>query len=90
LHGARVFDVVTSRAVAPLPRLARWSLPLVRRGGWLIAMKGASAEAELARARPVLTKLGAGTVEIQRVGVGLVDPPTTVIRVEATRAARVG
>ncbi|MGA9748721.1 MAG: 16S rRNA (guanine(527)-N(7))-methyltransferase RsmG [Nocardioides sp.] len=90
LHGARVFDVVTSRAVAPLPRLARWSLPLVREAGWLIAMKGASAEAELARARPVLTKLGAGTVEIQRFGVGLVDPPTTVIRVEATRAARVG
>ena len=30
LHGEAPFDVVTSRAVAPMDRLARWSLPLVR------------------------------------------------------------
>ena len=29
LHGARTFDVVTSRAVAPLERLLGWSMPLV-------------------------------------------------------------
>ena len=40
LHGHRSFDVVTSRAVAPLDRLARWSLPLVAPGGRMLAMKG--------------------------------------------------
>ena len=29
LHGVRTFDVVTSRAVAPLERLLQWSMPLV-------------------------------------------------------------
>ena len=29
LHGERVFDVVTSRALAPLDRLLAWSMPLV-------------------------------------------------------------
>src|SRR4051812_26987441 len=29
LHGERTFDVVTSRAVAPLDRLLGWSMPLV-------------------------------------------------------------
>ena len=90
LHGARTFDVVTSRAVAPLPKLARWSLPLVRQGGWFVAMKGSSAEEELAGARSLLARLGAGTREVRRLGVGVVDPPTTVIRVEATRSLRVG
>ncbi len=41
------FDVVTSRAVAPMDRLARWSLPLVRSGGLFLAMKGSSAADEL-------------------------------------------
>ena len=35
-------DVVTARAVAPLDRLAGWCLPLVKPGGTLLALKGAS------------------------------------------------
>ena len=42
-------DVVTSRAVAPLGKLAGWSLPLVKPGGHMLAMKGASVYDELAR-----------------------------------------
>ncbi|WP_134324113.1 16S rRNA (guanine(527)-N(7))-methyltransferase RsmG [Cumulibacter soli] len=42
------YDVVTSRAVAPLGRLIEWCVPLVRRGGWLAAMKGRRAEDEIA------------------------------------------
>jgi 16S rRNA (guanine527-N7)-methyltransferase len=37
-------DIVTARAVAPLEKLARWCLPLLRSGGQLLALKGASAE----------------------------------------------
>lgn len=40
---------MTSRAVAPLGKLAKWSLPLVRRGGEMIAMKGESVHEELER-----------------------------------------
>src|SRR3954451_23380282 len=42
LHGCRTFDVVTSRAVAPLPKLLRWCLPLTRPGGEVLALKGRS------------------------------------------------
>ena len=51
LHGDREFSVVTSRAVAPLGRLLDWSMPLVRQGGALVAMKGSSAEEEVADVR---------------------------------------
>ena len=41
--------MVTARAVAPLARLAGWGLPLLRPGGLLLAVKGASAAAEVER-----------------------------------------
>ncbi len=81
LHGSREFCVVVSRAVAPLPKLLRWSLPLVARGGAVLAMKGASAAAELERAGPTLRRLQSGPAEVVRYGEGLVDPPTTAILV---------
>jgi 16S rRNA (guanine527-N7)-methyltransferase len=58
LAGQMAADVVTARAVAPLEKLAGPCLGLLRPGGRLLAMKGASAEAELARARPALGRLG--------------------------------
>ena len=88
LHGAREFDVVTSRAVAPLGRLLDWSMPLVRQGGLLLAMKGSSAAEEIRGAQRELVKHGAGATEVLTCGRGVVDPPTTVVRVEATRPSR--
>jgi 16S rRNA (guanine527-N7)-methyltransferase len=73
-------DVVTSRAVAPLDRLAGWCAPLLRPGGSLVAMKGLSAADELRSARPALDRLGLTDVEVVTVGAGVVDPPTIVIR----------
>jgi 16S rRNA (guanine527-N7)-methyltransferase len=87
LHGVRQFSVVTSRAVAPLPRLLIWSMPLVREGGALIAMKGSSVADEVADARVTLRKVGAGTVDVASYGQNIVEHPTTVLRVEATRSA---
>jgi 16S rRNA (guanine527-N7)-methyltransferase len=78
LEGA---DVVTARAVAPLDRLADWSLPLVRPGGLLLALKGEAAADELAAARPALARAGAAAAEVVRCGVGVADPPTTVVAV---------
>jgi 16S rRNA (guanine527-N7)-methyltransferase len=42
-------DVVTSRAVAPLEKLARWSLPLVHERGVMLALKGSTAQEEIDR-----------------------------------------
>lgn len=68
-------DIVTSRAVAPLGKLAKWSLPLVRRGGEMIAMKGESVHEELERDAADIKRAGGGkaTVEVVR--------GTTIIRV---------
>jgi 16S rRNA (guanine527-N7)-methyltransferase len=60
-------DVVTARAVAPLDRLAPLCAGLARPGGRVLAIKGASAEAELARARPVLTRLGVSDARVVEV-----------------------
>ena len=42
------FDVVTSRAVAPMTRLLPWCAPLIAWGGRLAALKGRTAEQEIA------------------------------------------
>ena len=70
---------VTARAVAPLERLARWCVPLLRPGGRLLAMKGVSAAQELDRDRPVLRRLGVRELELVECGVTIIDPPTTVV-----------
>lgn len=78
-------DVVTARAVAPLARLAGWALPLLRTGGRLLAVKGASAPEEIARDAAAVRKLGGGDPEIVLCGHGVVDPATTVVVVERKR-----
>lgn len=75
------FDVVTARAVAPLGRLAGWALPLLRPGGVLLALKGSTAMAEVAEQRSEVERYGASAIEVLSVGSGVVDPPTTVVRV---------
>jgi len=84
----RTFDVVASRAVAPLGRLAKWCLPLCAEGGVMLAMKGESAEAELAESRPELDALGAEDRKIHQLGVDELKQPTTVVSIVAGRAAR--
>lgn len=74
-------DVVTARAVAALGRLAGWGLPLLRPGGALLALKGSSAAVEVAEQRDEVERYGASAIEVLSLGVGVVDPPTTVVRV---------
>nr|WP_280262850.1 16S rRNA (guanine(527)-N(7))-methyltransferase RsmG [Nocardia wallacei] len=75
-------DVVTSRAVAPLSKLAKWSLPLVHNHGRMLALKGSSAAEELERDRAELLRAGGGHAQVLECGVGIVDPPTVVLSVE--------
>lgn len=59
------FDLVTSRAVAALPVLSELCLPLVKPGGYFLAMKSVDCEAELSSAKRALDTLG-GRVEAVR------------------------
>ncbi len=52
------FDVVTSRALAPLARLAGWCAPLLGPAGAIVAIKGRSANDELTRDRDAVARLG--------------------------------
>ena len=81
------YDVVTSRAVAPLGKLARWCLPLCVEGGLMLAMKGSSVEQELESSERELTKLGAELWHIHELGVDELTQPTTVVSIVAGRAA---
>jgi len=74
-----LFDVVTARAVAPLERLAGWCLPLVRPGGVLLALKGRTAEEEVASSRVALHKMGATDIVVS--SHGDLQVPTTVVEV---------
>jgi 16S rRNA (guanine527-N7)-methyltransferase len=72
-------EFVTARAVAPLDRLVRWSFPLLRPGGSLLALKGASAEDEVAEHQQFLTRSRAEVRGVIECGAELVDPPARVV-----------
>lgn len=72
-------DAVISRAVAALDKVARWSAPLIRPGGQMLAMKGDRAEAELEEHRDALTALGLTGARVVKCGAENTDPPTTVV-----------
>lgn len=52
------YDFATARAVAAMPILLEYCTPLVKNGGQFIAMKGPSAEAELAECANAIKQLG--------------------------------
>lgn len=89
LHGVRRFDVVTSRAVAPLGRLLEWSMPLVSPEGHLVAMKGSSVRGEIDEAAPVLDRLGCATPDVLELGVDQISPHTFAVRVAWADPAQV-
>lgn len=93
LHGKSDFDVVTSRAVAPLDRLLEWSMPLVAPEGVLLAMKGSSAPEEVEAAAPTLARLGCAQPAVETWGgedAALPEvSPIRVVRVTWADPARV-
>ncbi|WP_245888894.1 MULTISPECIES: 16S rRNA (guanine(527)-N(7))-methyltransferase RsmG [Glycomyces] len=83
-------DVVVSRAVAPLGKLAGWCLPLARVGGVMLAIKGQSAAEEIERDARAVRRLGGGPARIIVCGESkLSDPvfpvPATVVEIERVK-----
>lgn len=73
------FDVVTARAVAPLPKLLGATIPLLKPGGRLLALKGQQAADELVEAGEAIARFKLRDVSMIQVGAPWVDPATTVV-----------
>lgn len=72
-------DVVVARAVAPLARLWAWSAPLLREGGRLVALKGESADEEVARDNSAVTRASGSPPVVERCGSDVLAVPTTIV-----------
>ena len=58
------YDVAVCRALGPMNVLAEYTLPLVKQGGRVLAMKGPTVERELDAAADALATLGAGDLAV--------------------------
>ncbi|MBV8290649.1 MAG: 16S rRNA (guanine(527)-N(7))-methyltransferase RsmG [Mycobacterium sp.] len=88
-RSAGACDAVVSRAVAPLDKLTRWSMELLRPGGRMLAIKGERAPDELREYRRVMTSLGAADARVVECGVTYLSPPTTVVVARCSKAVPV-
>ena len=61
------FDMATARAVASLNLLSEYLLPFVKVGGWMMALKGPTLEAELQEAENALKTLGGEFIREEKV-----------------------
>ena len=75
------FDVVTARAVAALSKLIPWTLPLLKPGGRLLALKGQRAEDEIFEAEKQLIKFGADSAQVYDVDVWGTSEGTRILEV---------
>ena len=74
------FDIVTARAVAALDKLLRLTVPLLKPGGSLIALKGSKAAEEIEAAKKLQKKLEIASFEIQICGEKFLAEPTSVVK----------
>lgn len=78
-HWREQFDLASARAVAALPMLAEYCLPLVKVGGNFLAMKGAGGEEELLAAKGAIRKLGGQYAETRKVTLPGGDARTLIL-----------
>lgn len=71
-------DQLTARAVSSLSKLLPLVAPLVRPGGELLLMKGASVDAEQSTAAAIIRRLGLVDVEVLTLGLEAEQDPTRV------------
>ncbi|MBQ6622252.1 MAG: 16S rRNA (guanine(527)-N(7))-methyltransferase RsmG [Mogibacterium sp.] len=78
------FDLCVSRAVASMDVLAEWCLPLVRKGGFFVAMKGEKTEAELAEGAAAIRALAGEVVRVESAEVDETAEAHTLILIRKT------
>ncbi|NMA68139.1 MAG: 16S rRNA (guanine(527)-N(7))-methyltransferase RsmG [Desulfitobacterium sp.] len=80
------FDCVTSRAVARLPVLLEYTVPLLKVGGIFLAAKGAQVEEEIEESNKALQLLGAKIKETHFLNLGPEAEHRAIVIVEKTRS----
>jgi 16S rRNA (guanine527-N7)-methyltransferase len=84
-HGAFEVDQVTARAVTALRKLVPLTAPLLRDGGEMLFLKGASVQNEIDAAEKVLRKHRVRDIAVEELGVGQLDETTRVFRAKIDR-----
>jgi len=78
----QAYDIVVARAVARLPILLEYSLPLCKLGGQVIAMKGASAFDETNAAAKAIDALGGELFAIEEITLPTLDNPRYLVVID--------
>lgn len=60
----QVFDIITSRAVADLAKIAEYALPLLKKDGVFVAYKSRKSQEEIEDAKKILKKYNAKVIDI--------------------------
>lgn len=79
-HDAFEVDQVTARAVTALRKLVPLTAPLLRDGGEMLFLKGASVENEIEAAQKPLKKYRVSDIAVEELGAGLLAETTRVFR----------
>ena len=58
------FDIITSRAVAKLDKIANYALPLLKNGGYFVAYKSIKTQEEINDAKNILKKYKAEIIDV--------------------------
>lgn len=79
------YDLVTARAVARLSVLAEYCLPLVKKGGRFIALKGSRYAGEIAEGAEAVKLLGGRIISTEPVKLPGLDDGRAIIRISKIR-----
>ncbi len=76
------YDIVTARAVARMPALMEYTLPLCKLEGQVIAMKGGTAYDETNSAAKAISELGGELFSIEEINLPTIENPRYLVTVD--------
>lgn len=80
------FDIVTARAVARMSVLSEYCLPLVKKGGYFVALKGPKAEDELDDGKKALEVLGGKLIKDEELTLPESEEERTLVLVQKVKS----
>ena len=80
------FDICASRAVANLAVLSEYTLPFVKVGGYLVALKGQNLNEELEQGQKAVEILGGKLEEVIHTGVPFTDLNHKIVKIKKVKA----
>lgn len=79
------YDIVVARAVAKMPTLMEFTLPLARLNGQVIAMRGSEAYEETNEAATAIDQLGGELFTIEEIRLPTLDNPRYLVAIDKIR-----